>query len=339
MNKDFQRLLAKLSDAFGPTGCEDEVKGVISKYLGEDAVTDRYGNVVFFKKGTASEQTVMFTAYLDEVGFIVNKIEKEGYIRFAPLGGVPTYYLSGRTCVVGDEHSRIKGVFAAKPIHLLSADERKNPTPVDRIYVETGFTKEQLPDNVKPGAFGTYCSECGGFGDGFIKGKALSTRLGCAILCWTAKHSDPKNDTYFVFSPLYKVERTRASLAAADIKPDINISVVGQNVVPRAGHPVHTRQGACKDGVMLSYVDDRTIYDRAATDRIAGVCADKKIAYQFKRSASGVADGGVNKAGAGIRCAWLAYPVKYINSANEMIAVSDADAVLKTISAISSVNL
>ena len=339
MNKELTDLIKKLSDSFGPTGCEDEVKKVVTKYLGEDAKPDRFGNIVYFKKGSASECRVMYTAYLDEVGFIVTKIEKEGYIKFAPLGGIPTQYLSGRICTVGDEKSRIKGVLAAKPIHLLNSDERKKPTPVDKIYVETGFTKEQLPENIVPGAFGTYSSECEAFGDGFIKGKALSTRVGCALLCFAAKHHAPKNDTYFVFSPMYKVEKARAALAAAEIKPDIDISLVGINVAPREGTPVHTRQGVCGDGVMLSYVDDRTIFDRAATDAVAALCKAKKIKYQYKRSAQGAADGGVNKAGAGVRCVWLAYPVKYINSANEIVSDTDIDAVNKLLSALNDINI
>ncbi len=339
MNKELLNLIKKLSDAFGPTGCEDEVKKRIIRYIGSCAKQDRFGNVVYFKKGTASKQTVMLTAYLDEVGFIVTKVEKEGYIRFATLGGLPTQYLSGRICEVGDENSRIKGVLAAKPIHLLSADERKKPTPADKIYVETGFTKEQLPENIRLGAFGTYFSQCEGFGEDCVKGKALSTRLGCAILCWLAKHKEQKNDTYFVFSPMYKVERARSALAAAEIKPDVDIALVGQNVAPREGTPVHTRQAVCGEGVVLSYVDDRTIFDRTATDAVAGLCKAKKIKYQYKRSAQGTADGGVNKAGSGVRCVWLAYPVKYINSANEIVSLSDADAMQKLLSALSDVDL
>ena len=339
MNKELSSLIKKLSDAFGPTGCEDEVKKVIVRYLGEDAKPDRYGNVVYFKKGTASTRRVMYTAYLDEVGFIVTKVEKEGYIRFLQLGGYPTQYLSGRICAVGDEHSRIKGVLASKPIHLMNGDERKKPTPVDKIYVETGYTKEQLPENVKPGAFGTYDSVCEDFGDGFIKGKALSTRVGCALLCYSAKHGKPKNDTYFVFSPMYKIEKTRASLAAAEIMPDVSVSLSGLNVAPREGTPVHTRQGVCGGGAVLSYVDDRTIYDRVATDLIANICKSKKIDYQYKRSAQGAGDGGVNKAGAGVRCVWLAYPVKYVNSANEIVSAKDADALKKLLTALEEVDL
>ena len=59
MNKELTDLIKKLSDSFGPTGCEDEVKKIVTKYLGEDAKPDRFGNIVYFKKGSASECTVM----------------------------------------------------------------------------------------------------------------------------------------------------------------------------------------------------------------------------------------------------------------------------------------
>ena len=45
------------------------------------------GNVVALKKGKSSKMKVMAAAHMDEIGFIVTHVDKEGFLRFNPLGG------------------------------------------------------------------------------------------------------------------------------------------------------------------------------------------------------------------------------------------------------------
>jgi putative aminopeptidase FrvX len=56
--------------------------------LGLATKTDKVGNLIATAPGEADRPTVMLFAHMDQVGFIVRKIEASGVIRLERLGGV-----------------------------------------------------------------------------------------------------------------------------------------------------------------------------------------------------------------------------------------------------------
>ena len=91
-------LLKKLSEADGVSGFEKEAKEAALSYLKKsgDISGDRLGSVICKKKGTLAGPSVMLTAHIDEIGFIVKHITKEGFIKFLPLGGWSTQVLPAK---------------------------------------------------------------------------------------------------------------------------------------------------------------------------------------------------------------------------------------------------
>ena len=122
-------LLKHLSLLFGPTGSEEEVADEIVRQLeGTDVeiIRDRMSNIFAIKRGNAHPvQTVMLSAHMDEVGFIIKDIDGEGYIRFGCLGGIDSRVLCGRKVTFRGKGGDISGVIASKAIHHQSADERR----------------------------------------------------------------------------------------------------------------------------------------------------------------------------------------------------------------------
>ena len=59
----------------------EKIKELVAPYC-DEAYTDALGNLIAVKKGSASApKKVMLCAHMDEIGFIVNFIEKSGFIR------------------------------------------------------------------------------------------------------------------------------------------------------------------------------------------------------------------------------------------------------------------
>jgi Cellulase M and related proteins len=88
--EDFIRLLKTLSEARGPSGFEDEVREVVIKEMGphvDEVVVDRWGNVIGVKRGN-SNYRAMVAAHIDEIGLVVDHVDKEGFLRIRPIGGV-----------------------------------------------------------------------------------------------------------------------------------------------------------------------------------------------------------------------------------------------------------
>ncbi len=84
-------LLRELSNAFGVSGFEDEVRDLIRALVNphvDEVKTDTLGNLFAIRKSSNSDaKTLMLDAHMDEIGFIVKWIEKDGFLRFAPIGG------------------------------------------------------------------------------------------------------------------------------------------------------------------------------------------------------------------------------------------------------------
>ena len=92
-----KKLLKKLSETYGPSGREDRIRDVITGELQgfcDEVFTDKMGNLITVKKGTAAK--IMVAAHMDEIGVIVTYIDKKGFLRFSNVGGVSPYILLGQ---------------------------------------------------------------------------------------------------------------------------------------------------------------------------------------------------------------------------------------------------
>ena len=77
-------ILQALSNAFGPSGCENEVRQVVLDAIADkvDAYqVDHLGNVIAHQKGTANAGfKVMVAAHMDEVGFMITHADQTGSV-------------------------------------------------------------------------------------------------------------------------------------------------------------------------------------------------------------------------------------------------------------------
>jgi len=116
--EDFIRLLKTLSEARGPSGFEDEVREVMIKetepYV-DEVVVDRWGNVIGVKRGSSSYKA-MVAAHMDEIGLVVDYIDKEGFLRIRPIGEWSEVTLAGRRVwVLAADGRWVRGVVGVTP--------------------------------------------------------------------------------------------------------------------------------------------------------------------------------------------------------------------------------
>ena len=114
-------MLEKLCALNSTSGDEARVREFIIKQI-EDYCTyevDNLGSVIAFKKGKKTpKKRVSINAHMDEVGFIITSITDDGYLKFAPVGGIDTKVCLDRVVTVGEKE--VTGVIADKAFHLLS---------------------------------------------------------------------------------------------------------------------------------------------------------------------------------------------------------------------------
>ena len=320
-------LLRQLCLIFGPTGCEDNVAEFIEGQI--DGVcdrvhTDRLGNLIaLIGSGEADRQRIMISAHMDEVGFMINQITDDGYLKFGTVGGIDPSVLCGKNVTVGDEVNRIAGVIMSKAIHHKSRSEREEVTPIKSMYIDAGFEdRDEALKYVDIGTYATFDSEFVEFGkDGRkIKCKAIDDRLGCAVMIEVMRRIYPVRDTlpfdvYFCFTVREEIGISGAQVAAQTVLPSHAIVLETTAVGDIADTPDNSRVANQGEGGVISLMDRSTIYDRSFVDFALEVAAKNGIKAQIKKYISGGNDAGhIHKSAAGVRTLALSAPVRYLHS-------------------------
>ena len=343
-----EELLRELCLAFGPTGCEDNVAELIKAQIKgscDEIKLDKMGNltaVVYGRNhGTENEHRLLFSAHMDEVGFMITDVNGDGTLKFACLGGIVGYALPSRKVTVGDENNKITGVIGTKPIHLIGGDREKMPNP-DSLYIDIGAKdKDEASSYVKRGSFGTFDSEFIRFGEGgrFVKSKALDDRFGCAALIETCRcvydGERPDHDTVFAFTVREEIGKSGAKVTAYDRDPHMAIVVEATAVADNTGSPREKRVAELGEGPAVSFMDRSTIYSRDMVDLVFDTAKRHGIKCQLKRYVSGGNDAGhIHKIRAGVPTAAISAPARYIHTASNVICYDDYTAATELLKAL-----
>ena len=181
--ENLKQLVKELSAINGASGDESRIRAKIISLLPTDVkyAVDNLGNLIVEKKGRSTpSKKLMVAAHMDEVGFIVTHIDDDGSLCFAPVGGVLPYVVFGRQLAVNGD---IYGAVAGKPIHLLKGDEGNSQPKISDLRIDIGAeNREEAEKFVALGDYVYFTSEQSDFGDGYMSGKALDDRAGCAIM-------------------------------------------------------------------------------------------------------------------------------------------------------------
>jgi endoglucanase len=334
-------FLRRLCGAFGPSGCEDAVSEEIRRVgesFGFPSKTDRTGNVIFEiepKTVTAATKTVMISAHMDEVGFMINEIDEEGYLHFSLLGDIDPRVLCGRNVESGNEKTRVMGVIASKAIHHQTAEERAKITEVDDMYIDIGAeNREDAEKRVSIGDFGTFFHPClGVFSENgrYYGGKALDNRAGCAAMLsvmrrlWEGELSSPHR-LCFCFTVRGEAGPSGAGLAADLVRPDVAIVVDAAVAADLPGVSETLKISALGDGCVLSYADEKTLYTQGLVNAAKKLADERGIAVQIKGKTLGGKDASeIQRRRAGVEILSLCTPVRYARTEFSVLCLRDLE--------------
>ncbi len=323
-------MLKKLSEAFGPCGCEAEVRNMIVEKLrpyADRMMVDLMGNLYVFKKGESSEKTLMLAAHLDEVGFIVSEITADGYLKFKTVGGIDPRVMVSKTVVVGE--NRVPGVIALKAVHLQTADERKNAVRTSSLRIDIGAKDaEDAKKYVKIGDYAAFDTKCMDFGDGLLRGKAFDDRAGCAILCEVIQQTTLPYDTYFCFTVQEEAGCRGAAIAANRICPTAALVLEGTTCSDVSGVPAALEVTKLGGGAALSVADGGAYSDIALTKKLYALAQQSGVAVQYKRTTMGGNDlKSIQRSTTGVIAAAVSVPTRYLHSPASVISLKDYESV------------
>ena len=305
------------------SGREEHIRGVIAEMmlpLVDEVSIDAMGNLICLKKGSAeSPRRVMLAAHMDEIGFIVNFIEDNGYLRVAPIGGI--HYAAAAFGDVVFENG-VRGVLVPE------ADVPSKETPkAEKCYIDIGAaSKKEAERRVKIGDCCALLPHLTRLTAHRVVGRPLDDRIGCACMIEIAKAmTAPADDLYFVFSVQEEVGCRGARPASFAIAPDLalifDVTATGDE---QSAKPMAVKLG---EGAAVKIKDSSVICDRSLVDELLDLAKEKRIAAQCEILTFGGTDtSSVQMTGLGCRAGAISIPSRYIHSAVEMIDLRDANA-------------
>ncbi len=225
-------LAKQLSSFCCPTGFEDAIRAFLVDRLKHscEVQTDSMGNVIAAIPGTGPlpRRKLLLSAHMDEIGFMVSYITKEGFLRIAPLGGQNLRILAGQRVTVTGSKGEFHGIIGEKPIHLLSDEERKKLVKQEDLFVDVGASsKVDALEFVNVGDFITFQRQCEWLGKGEVFScKAADNRIGVLILLLALEHfaaHPPLWDIVGVFSTQEEIGVRGITTSAYSVDPDAAI--------------------------------------------------------------------------------------------------------------------
>ncbi|MCL2189493.1 MAG: M20/M25/M40 family metallo-hydrolase [Defluviitaleaceae bacterium] len=321
------QLLKDLTNAFGPSGFEEDVNATALKYVPKGYETDRDNMLNFYMQKTSQKgkPTVLVEAHSDEIGLIVQAVKGNGTITFLPLGGWVPATLSGQRMVIRNSEGKlITGVIATAPTHFGGADA---PAPkLEGMVIDIGaVSRAEVVDTYKisPGDPVVPHSVFEQQGDTLIA-KAFDDRVGCAAVLEvldTFKSKKLPLNLVGAFSSQEEVGIRGAKTMAARVKPDFAICFEG---APADDTLTDLAQTSLGKGPMLRHIDGGMITNPRLMAYTLAAAQKAKIPVQQAVRKAGSTNGSYfHIAGTGIPTLVISCPTRYAHSPHSMISLND----------------
>src|SRR5690625_2752568 len=328
MKQETLELFKTLTELQGAPGNEHAIRSFMKEQIepfSDEIVQDNLGGVFGVKNGTGPR--VMVAGHMDEVGFMVTKITKNGMIRFQTLGGWWSQVLLAQRVQVMTDNGPVIGVIGSIPPHNLTPEQRKKPMDVKNMLIDIGADDKADAEKIgiKPGqAILPICPFTPMANEKKILAKAWDNRYGCGLaieLLKELKDETVPNELYSGATVQEEVGLRGAQVAANMIQPDIFYALDASPANDMSGD--EKEFGQLGKGALLRIFDRTMITHRGMREFILDTAESNDIPYQYFISQGGTDAGKVHISNDGIPSAVIGICSRYIHTSASIIHVDD----------------
>lgn len=325
-----EALAKRLSEAFGVSGYEDEIRAAIRDEIAgcvDRVSVDVLGNLIAYRQGTGGGRRVMVAAHMDQIGLMVTHIDAKGFMRFAPVGGIfapaswgaQVRFADGTVASVG-----LDGRF----------DWRHDVPSLRDMFLDVGAAgRDQVQQRV---------GDVAAFWPGFVAqgdiwfSPNLDDRAGCVALAQLLKDlagATIAHDLYAVFTTQEEVGPRGAATSAYAIEPDVAIAldVTDTGDVPYATPAMEVSLGR---GVAIKVQDSGMISHPGLNRLLIAAAEAEGIPYQLEVLQAGTTDAyAMQVARGGVPATALSFPSRHIHTPSQIIDRRDVEATVRLLRA------
>lgn len=298
-----------------------KIRELCKDIFDEISVTPMGSYVMVKRCGKENAPRMLIDGHLDTVGMMVTDIKKGGFLSVVAIGGLdPRVLPATDVTVYGKEN--IYGVITSTPPHLrkMGAD---SVAKVEELYIDTGYTKEELEKIVSIGDPVGYRFRFTEMANNFVTTSGLDDK---ACLCGIieamrdVKKEDLKYDIYVTASSQEETGKNGSARASFDIQPEIAI-VTDVNFASGDGTPDYE----CLKGGQGAGVDISSLTDKRLTRNIISLLEGKKIEHQLicEPGKTYTNNEGLLISGEGVRTAVLSVPLRNTHTPCETVNLKD----------------
>ena len=327
-------LLKKLCETPGVSSREDLVRDLVIEELRpltDEIRVDTLGNVIAVKHGkSGTGPRVMLAAHTDEIGFLVKFIDDKGFLRLQPVGGWdPRTMVAQRVHVHGYAGQTLLGTLmpAAKPIHLLTAEEMGKPLKIEEFFVDLGLPGDEVKKLVEMGDMVTMARTTEMIGNNIVS-KCLDDRLSVFVMIEALRAvGEHDAEIIAVATTQEEVGLRGATTAAYALEPQIGIALdvtLANDFPGTADQDQITRLG---EGAALKIMDGSTLSHPKLLRHFRDLAEKHGIKHQLEILSRGGTDAGaIQRSRAGVPTFTLSLPTRYIHTVNETASIADIEA-------------
>ncbi|MGW9856227.1 putative aminopeptidase FrvX [Staphylococcus hominis] len=332
--KESIELLKTLTDVNGIAGYEHQVKAKMREYLepiSDDIIEDGLGGIFGKKESKTSSKSLMIAGHLDEIGFIVTKIDNNGFIKFQPIGGWwNQVMLSQKVTITTDDGKEIRGIIGSKPPHVLEPEARKKPVDIKDMFIDIGVrSKEDAEQHgIEIGNMIIPYSEFEQLANGkYLTAKAFDNRYGCALAIDVLKNLKDESIGIHLYAGgtvQEEVGLRGAKVAANKINPDLAIAVDVAVAYDTPGMAQYGSDTAIGNGPVVILMDASNVAHQGLRQHIKKVAKKHYITVQWDTTPRGGSDSGsIHIANDGIPTITIGVALRYMHSNVSVLHTDD----------------
>ena len=325
-------LIKKLTEAWGPSGYEHQVRALIKEEvsdLADEIHVDGMGNLICRVGEKGQGKKLMIAAHMDEIGVMATYAEPESkYLRFSNIGGLLYMSMHGNRVKFED------GTIGVISVHDSFGKGRSSASSTDDFYIDVqDETGEMTVEAGSPAGFWRETQQRGNR----VIAKSLDDRIGCVVAIEAMrkmKEIGTPNELYFAFTTQEEVGLRGAKTAAYGIDPDVGIALD----VTATGDEIKGRKMAVKlgGGAAIKVIDTSLIVPKPIVDWMVNRAEADNLDYQLELLTGGGTDAGaIQSTHSGVPSGCISIPTRFLHTTSETVDLSDVQACIDLLSGLS----
>ncbi|WP_226036469.1 M42 family metallopeptidase [Aquibacillus saliphilus] len=334
-------MLKELTDARAIPGNEKEARDVMNKYISpyaDEVYTDNLGSLIAKKVGDKNGPKIMVAGHLDEVGFMVTRIDEKGFVYFQTVGGWWSQVMLAQRVTLLTRKGDVTGIIGSKPPHILSPEARKKPVEIKDMFIDIGATSKDEAEEfgIRPGdSIVPYFEFTQMKNEKLLLAKAWDNRIGCAIAIEVLKQLKGEkhpNIVYGVGTVQEEVGLRGAKTSTNKVEPDIGFGVDVGIAGDTPGISDKDADSKIGEGPQIILYDASMISHKGLRDFVLDTADEKKIPYQYASMAGGGTDSGsIHLTANGVPALSITIATRYIHTHAAILHQDDFENAVKLI--------